>query len=85
MIITKDELNNYPPISVGRAKDLTGKKYGKLTVLYRVNQPSNLITKKPYRLCQCECGNYTIVISPTLLNNNITSCGCEAQKMDWKK
>ena len=85
MIITKDELNNYPPISVGRAKDLTGKKYGKLTVLYRVNQPSNLITKKPYWLCQCECGNYTIVISSTLLNNNITSCGCEARKNGLEK
>lgn len=34
-------------IPVGKAKDICGQKYGRLTVLYRVAPPENITTKKP--------------------------------------
>lgn len=34
-------------IPVGKAKDISGQKYGRLTVLYRVAPPANITTKKP--------------------------------------
>ena len=65
-------------IPVGKAKDISGQKYGRLTVLYRVAPPANITTKKPksFWKCICECGNYTIV-AVDRLNGGITkSCGC---------
>lgn len=39
-------------------KDITGKKFGKLTALYKLN---NYHKKGVYWLCACECGNLTEV------------------------
>ena len=55
------------------AKDLTGQKYGKLTVLKRIIDDDK---KKVKWLCQCECGNQTIVIGDHLKNGHTRSCGC---------
>lgn len=52
-------------------KDLTNQKFGKLTCLYRVKKGTGVKW-----LCQCECGNYTIVQSTNLLSGNSKSCGC---------
>ena len=52
--------------------DLTGQKYGRLTVIKEVE-------RKGYTrrwLCRCECGNETIVTQPNLRNGHTTSCGC---------
>ena len=38
-------IQNYSRIPVGQAKDLTGKKFGKLTVLYRTPTNPNLSYK----------------------------------------
>jgi hypothetical protein len=59
---------------MGKIKDLTGNVYGKLTV-------SSLDTTKPtdrgaYWLCDCSCGNQTIVKSSSLLQGLTKSCGC---------
>lgn len=52
------------------SKDITGNKYGKLTVLYRdINNPTKWI-------CQCECGNIKSITSHNLQHNMTTSCGC---------
>lgn len=56
------------------ATDLRGKKFGKLTVLYRTAPLNN--DRKPYWKCQCECGNITIVSASCLLSGNTKSCGC---------
>lgn len=59
-------------IPVGRAKNLTGKKFNKLTVLYRVaNQGQKVMWK-----CLCDCGKESIVRGDYLQNNTIKSCGC---------
>ena len=59
-------------IPVGKAKDLRGQKFGRLTVLYRVKN----IGKQTAWLCECECGNKTTVTVANLKSNHIKSCGC---------
>lgn len=55
-----------------RTDDLTGKVFGNLTVLYRIeNKGKNTCWK-----CRCQCGNTTEVISYNLKNGNTKSCGC---------
>ena len=52
--------------------DLTGHKYGRLTVLNRVG------SKYGHSLwnCRCDCGNQKIFISSDLRSNKVSSCGC---------
>lgn len=55
-----------------RFRDLTGKKYGKLTVLGRdFSKKSDRI----HWICQCDCGNIISVLGSNL-GRNTNSCGC---------
>lgn len=61
---------------MGKALDLTGRRFGKLVALTR---GSDKISKNRIYirwLCQCDCGGTVEVIGPTLLNGNTKSCGC---------
>lgn len=66
--------------------DLTGNRYGKLTVLKKA---SPHITKGGAYItmweCQCDCGNKTIVSSQKLRNGHTTSCGCAKHEMKPRK
>lgn len=53
--------------------DLTGKKFGKLTVIKRDGSTAD---HKAKWLCECECGNETSVSGCQLRNGKTTSCGC---------
>ena len=54
--------------------DLTGQRFGRLTVLYKDN---NRITNSgSYWICQCDCGNIKSIKSSSLRRGEITSCGC---------
>lgn len=53
---------------MGVFKDLTGLKFGRLTVIKFLGER--------YWLCQCECGNYSNVYSSNLKNKHCQSCGC---------
>lgn len=53
--------------------DLTGHRYGRLTVL---NWHSLSCTNKQMWLCLCDCGNHKIVASSNLRNRHTASCGC---------
>lgn len=66
-------IKNYIEIPIGQAKDLTNQKFGKLTALYRTQHPTQ---NGVFWLCQCECGNYSVVSSNHLLDKHTTSCGC---------
>lgn len=62
---------------MSRFIDLTGKKFGKLLVIKRVEnyiQPSGAI--KARFLCKCDCGKETIVDTSRLKSGNTKSCGC---------
>lgn len=67
-----------------KMKDLTGKRFTKLTVLlpvYVKGRPS----KKIYWLCRCDCGNYVVCRSDCLNNQHIQSCGCMVIEGVYKK
>lgn len=55
--------------------DLTGKTFGRLTVLRRV-PPKYCPTTSAFWLCRCVCGNHTMVKSDGLLSARTTSCAC---------
>ena len=56
--------------------DLTGEKYGKLTVLRQVKGNSKYKTWE----CQCDCGNIIRVDSRHLRSGATTSCGCSKEE-----
>ena len=56
--------------------DLTGQKFGRLTVIQRVEKPEHVKNKRPYWLCRCDCGKENIVVRSDLKNKKTVSCGC---------
>lgn len=52
--------------------DLTGQRFGRLTVLSRAEN----VGKQTAWLCRCDCGNEKIVLSCNLKTGNTLSCGC---------
>lgn len=56
-----------------KLKDITGQKFGKLTVLYRLH---NYHKHGVYWLCVCECGNLNKCKGTELRRGNIKSCSC---------
>lgn len=57
---------------MGKVKDLTNKRFGKLKVIRREEN-------KNYRamwLCKCDCGNQKITSTYHLLSGQTKSCGC---------
>lgn len=53
--------------------DLTGKRFGKLTVVSVFGRRKNGEVKW---LCSCDCGNQTVVLTTNLNRGNTSSCGC---------
>lgn len=65
-------------------KDISGKKFGRLTALYMLH---NYHDRKNgvYWLCVCDCGNLKEVTSGDLIKNKVKSCGCGvAVCSEWK-
>lgn len=56
-----------------KIENLSGQRFGKLKVLRRVHPKKNGQTAW---LCQCSCGNKTVVGIGVLKNGNTRSCGC---------
>lgn len=54
-------------------QDLTGQRFGELTVLHRAE---NSLSRGTRWLCQCDCGRETVVFAGNLTRGNTTSCGC---------
>jgi hypothetical protein len=57
---------------MGNFIDLTGKTFGRLTVIKRVENRG----KRLYWLCECSCGNEKIVCGTDLRGGVTKSCGC---------
>lgn len=56
-------------------EDLTGKRYGRLTVVRRL-KPEEIKHKNTNWLCICDCGNYIHASAGRLNNGTTRSCGC---------
>lgn len=61
----------------GQFVDLTGKRFGRLTVLYRADDYISPKGVKVVRYhCRCDCGNESDVQAGGLRNGTTQSCGC---------
>lgn len=68
------QIENYPIISVGKAKNLINQLFGDYQVLYRTISPTN--KKVTAWLCQCKnCKKY-IIKNQYSLTNGINECTC---------
>lgn len=62
-------------------KDLKDNKYGQLTVLKLSHVKIYKSCKRAMWLCQCDCGNLTVVDESNLISGKTCSCGeCECKK-----
>jgi len=67
-----EQIENYPIIPIGKAKDYSNQIIGDYKVLYRTNQQNS--SREAFWLCQCtKCKTYRIIKSKTLKNY---SCKC---------
>ncbi len=57
-------------------KDLTGQRFGKLTVISKAREEDRVV----YWTCLCDCGNETVVDVYRLINGQTLSCGCLKHK-----
>lgn len=65
--------------------DLTGKRFGRLTVIKQSNAPeTNKNKSATYWLCRCDCGSEVVVIAANLNNGHTQSCGCINSKGELK-
>ena len=67
-------------MSQGKFEDLSGKRFGMLTVLYRAAdyiQPSG--QHKRMWHCRCDCGKESDIRASDLKSGNTRSCGCFQQ------
>ena len=58
---------------MGKFIDLTGQKFGRLTVLSRTDNNKH---RQVMWLCQCKCGNFIVVRGYRLKDGHTKSCGC---------
>lgn len=58
---------------MGKVIDLTGKKFGRLTVIERVGVDKK---KSATWLCKCDCGNKKVASRDNLQKGHTQSCGC---------
>lgn len=56
--------------------DLTGQRFGKLTVLEFDHRGIEYGQARNFWKCQCDCGNITIISQHKLVTNGKKSCGC---------
>ena len=58
--------------------DLSGRRFGYLTVINRAPDPISNPTNDSYWYCQCDCGNESpvVVSGKALKNGSIQTCGC---------
>ena len=69
-----------------KIEDLTGRRFGRLTVLERVEDyrcetwypwlEKPIVNKTAQWLCRCDCGNEKVVIGANLRAGRTKSCGC---------
>ncbi len=72
--ITRSSLDGGKSKSCGCSRSLTGKRFGRLTVLNRNKQTGKYI-------CQCDCGKKTSVFTGGLTSGATKSCGCLLREM----
>ena len=68
-----------------KLQDLSGQKFGKLTVIGLVESYVNQNGRKLIRYeCECECGNHILALANTLRAGDVMSCGCSVNSKGEK-
>lgn len=63
-------------------RDITGKKFGKLTVLVRTSlRAADGRSSNRLFICECDCGEIILINGGNLVTGNTISCGCEHRKV----
>lgn len=71
---------------MGKFIDLTGQRFGRLTVLSRAEDDITASGKHWVKwLCQCDCGNTKSIRSKYLTSGRIQSCGCKRKDIGYTK
>lgn len=65
---------------MGKSIDLTGRKYGKLTVLHKT--PERDSAGGVMWECRCECGTIKLFSSNVLNSGKVKTCGCGQNKLE---
>lgn len=63
---------------MGKFTDFSGQKFGRLTVLYRVENDKNGNSRF---VCKCDCGKEKTVLSQCLRSGRTKSCGCFSREI----
>ena len=63
-------------VIIGRVKDITGQRFGKLVVIERAGYKMRSGYKAVVWLCKCDCGNFVEVVGINLRSGCTRSCGC---------
>ena len=58
--------------------DLTGKRFGRLTVIGVEDNGK----RQTYYACQCDCGNVKVIRADALVGGCTVSCGCKKKEQD---
>lgn len=66
---------------MGKSTDLTGQRFGKLTV---IRKEENAGVKGTSWLCRCDCGNEKVVKRELLQRGKTKSCGCLYKEQNVK-
>lgn len=69
-------------LTESHSEDLTGRRFGSLTVMSRAERPEGLISSGTYWLCRCDCGNEKIIMGKSLQQGKTKSCGCHFQEIN---
>lgn len=68
-------------VSRRTAEDLTGRRFGRLTVIRQLENRNN----RTRWLCRCDCGNEKDVAARDLKAGKVKSCGCLRREGNRKK
>jgi hypothetical protein len=58
--------------------DITGQRFGRLTVLYREDFIKKDGKKETAYICKCDCGKTKKILAYNLKNGHTVSCGCQS-------
>ena len=67
---------------MGKPLDLTGQRFGRLLVIKKAESIRRKNSTEVRWLCQCDCGNETIVRSTSLRSGRTVSCGCRRKELN---
>ena len=74
---------------MGKLKDLTGNKYGRLTVIGLDLERNNKLKRegkyRTYWICKCECGTMKSIDGCNLKKGSTLSCGCLNKELASKR